>query len=106
MKTISFSAMWNDKLREAIDKRSLEPYPMEFHRGQEWDAIVKAINQGIDSHLQAVEFKQSIGEHGRNKIVVSPATLSVLVRRLVESQDETAESLASSICGTLEIELI
>ena len=37
---------------------------------------------------------------------VSPESLPVLVRRLLESGDEEAESLASSICQTLDIELI
>ena len=37
---------------------------------------------------------------------VSPKSLPVLVRRLMESDDEGAESLASDICQTLEIEII
>jgi hypothetical protein len=37
---------------------------------------------------------------------VSPKSLPVLVRRLMESGDEQAELLASSMCQTLEIELI
>jgi hypothetical protein len=37
---------------------------------------------------------------------VSPKSLPVPVRRLMESDDESAESLASDICQTFDIELI
>lgn len=104
MKT--FSLMWTEKLGQAMNKATREPYPMEFHRGKELDAICCAINQGIDSYLQAVHFTQGRGEHGRMKIIVEPQSVSVLVRRLLESGNEDAEMLASDICGTIGIELI
>jgi len=37
---------------------------------------------------------------------VSPQSLPVLIRRLMESGEDEAESLAAGICQTLEIELI
>lgn len=38
--------------------------------------------------------------------LISGKSLPVLIRRLMESGDEQAESLASSMCQILEIELI
>lgn len=102
----TFPFMWTDKLGAAIKAASIEPYPIEAHQGTEtFRVLVAAINQGIDSHLEAVQFTQGAGEHGRVKIVIEPDTLHVLVRRLMESDDE-AQSLASGICETLNIELI
>lgn len=104
---ISFSAMWTDALGEAIKARALEPYPVEMHNGSEdLQAIAAAVNQGIDSHLEAVQFAESAGSHGRRRFVFEPASVAVLVRRLMESGEENAESLASGICETLGIELI
>ena len=37
---------------------------------------------------------------------VSPQSLPVLIRRLMASGDEVAESLAAGICQAIEIELI
>ena len=81
---------------------------MEFHRGGELNAICAAINQGIDSHLEAVEFtpEYNVAPHGRARITLAPKSVRVLVRRLMESESEAAQSLASSICETLDIELI
>jgi hypothetical protein len=105
-KRISFDAMWTEKLGEAIKERSTDPYPIEMHPGNDYKALAEAINQGIDSHLEAVACKQSPGSHGRSRIVIEPQTLHVLVRRLMESGNEDAESLASGICEPLDIELI
>ena len=102
----SFSAYYTPALGAAIDAASAEPYPMEFHRGEELNAICAAINQGIDSHLEAIMFSQDTGECGRTRIVLRPNSVRVLVRRLMESESEAAQSLASSICETLDIELI
>jgi hypothetical protein len=103
----TFSFMWSDKLGAAIKAASIEPYPIEAHQGTEtFRALVSAINQGIDSHLEAIQFTQDMGAYGRLKIVIEPQTLHVLVRRLMESGNEEAESLASGICETLDIELI
>jgi hypothetical protein len=103
--------MWSDKLGEAVKACAKEQcpdgYPMEFHGGSDdYDAFEAAVEQGIDSYLEAVEFKQGTGQYHRARFVVTPETLHVLVRRLLESDNEHANSLASSICETLEIELI
>lgn len=99
--------MWSDKLGAEIKRRSLTPYPIECHQGgEDFRAIQAAVNQGIDSHLEAVFFTQGSGDYGRECLVFNPESLPVLVRRLMGSEDEGAESLASGICETLGIELI
>ncbi len=88
--------------------------------GEDRQVIIAAVNQGIDSHLEACfvpargdNFRLRTPPGIRSKISgprlecrVSPESLPVLVRRLLESDDERAVSLASSICETLSIELI
>ena len=115
-KTLSFSGTWSEKLGKAIDKQSkalpdLE-YSIECHESTgHFRALMQAVNQGIDSHLQAVEVREYQGEHGKRGFKIGWDSVSVLVRRLMEQgQDfETGlESaiLASAICETLNIELI
>lgn len=103
----TFSFYWTAKLGEAIAKASVKPYPIECHTGTEMlRAITQAVNQGIDSHLQAIEFKQGAGSHGRVLLTFSPKSVAILVRRLMESEAEESQSLAGDICGALGIELI
>lgn len=76
-------------------------------RGQDWQQIVEAVNPGIDSHLEAVFFDQYAGDHGRNGIRIrDPKSLLTLVRRLTELDSENADSLASGIMETLNIEWV
>ena len=82
-------------------------YPVEFHNNsQDFKSFQAAVNVGIDSHLEAIAFVETRGEYGRRRFEIEPNTLHVLIRRLMESGEENAESLASSICTTLDIELI
>lgn len=99
--------MWDNRLGREINKRVADGYPIEVHAGSEdYNAIVEAVNQGIDSYLEGISFTQGTGAHGRVKFIFARGSVSVLVRRLMESGQEQAESLASSICETLNIELI
>ncbi|SRR5258707_12811954 len=118
MKT--YSSIWTDQLgrdiAQAAPKRS---YSMSLV-GEERQTVISAVNQGIDSHLEACfvptrgdryEFRTPSGIAGRVcgtrlECNVSTESLPVLVRRLMESGNEAAEALASDICQTLEIELI
>ena len=118
MKTFSF--IWTDKLglaiAEATPKRG---YSMSLV-SEDRLAVIAAVNQGIDSHLEACyvpargdrfSLRTPPGIRGRIsgprlECRVSAQSLPVLIRRLMESENEQAESLASSICQTLEIELI
>jgi hypothetical protein len=118
MKTFSF--IWNHKLRTAIAEAAPKAgYPMSLV-GEDQQSVIAAVNQGIDSHLEACfvpargdRFRLRTPQGIRGRICgprlechVSPQSLLVLVRRLMESGDDAAESLASSICQTLDIELI
>jgi hypothetical protein len=84
------------------------------------EKVIAAVNQGIDAYLEACfvpgrgdSFRFLTPKGIRGKISgprlecrVSSKSLPVLVRRLMESDDERAGSLASDICQTLEIALI
>ena len=118
MKTFSF--VWTAKLRAAIGKAAPKAgYHMSLV-AEDRQRVIAAVNQGIDAYLEACfvpgrgdSFRLETPQGIRGKISgprleckVSPKSLPVLVRRLMESDDERAESLASDICQTLEIELI
>jgi len=118
MKTFSF--LWTDQLEAAIAKAAPRAgYTMSLV-GEDRHKVIAAINQGIDSRLEAC-FVPARGDRFRVRTPpgirgrisgprlecrLSPKSLPVLVRRLMESGDERAESLASDICQTLEIELV
>ena len=118
MKTFSFT--WTQKLGVAIGKAAPKAgYSMSLV-GEDQPTVINAVNQGIDSHLEACyvpargdSFRLQIPSGIRGRISgprlecrVSAQSLPVLIRRLMESGDEQAGLLASSICQTLEIELI
>lgn len=103
--------MWSDALGEVIKARSTKPFPMEFHKNSnDFKAIQRAVNQGIDAHLEAIQFTEFCGEYGRRGFKFSAETLHVLVRRLMndtmQDEESSSESLASSICECLNIELV
>jgi hypothetical protein len=115
-----FSAAWSDKLGAAIAAAA----PKQGYRmslvGEDSRKVITAVNQGIDAHLEAC-FVPDRGDRfisntsqgipgkmscARLDCEVSPQSLVTLVRRLMNSGDPAAESLASSICQTLGIELV
>jgi hypothetical protein len=118
MKTLSCA--WTAKLASAIGKAAPKAgYHMSLV-AEDRQSVIVAVNQGIDAYFEACfvpdrgdSFSMQTPQGIRGKISgprleckVSPKSLPVLVRRLMESDDEKAESLASDICQTLEIELI
>jgi len=118
MKTFSF--LWTAKLGAAIGKAAPKAgYHMSLV-AEDRQKVIAAVNQGIDAYLEACfvpgrgdSFRIQTPEGIRGRISrprlecrVSPKSLPVPVRRLMESDDESAESLASDICQTLDIELI
>lgn len=118
MKT--FSRIWTDKLGAEIAKAAPQDgYSMSL-AGEDVQKVITAVNQAIDSHLEACfvpdrgdSFRSQTPQGIQGRVCgprlacqVSPLSLPVLVRRLMESGDGAAESLASDICQTLNIELI
>jgi hypothetical protein len=116
----TFSFIWTDKLGVAIGKAAPKAgYHMSLV-AEDRQKVIAAVNQGIDAYLEACyvpgrgdSFRLQTPPGIRGRISgprleckVSPKSLPVLIRRLMESGDEQAESLASSMCQTLEIELI
>lgn len=102
-----FSACWTPSLGRELKDACTEPYPIECRQGsQDYQAFAAAVGQGIDSCLEAIMFSQDIGLHGKVRFIIHKASVPVLVRRLLESGDDHAASLASGICQTLGIELI
>lgn len=81
-------------------KNGNKPFTMENIRGSEADALIAAVNQGIDSHLEACFIRERgdrfIVSSGRINCSISPESLPVVIRRLHEG-DEHAESLASTM---------
>jgi hypothetical protein len=109
MKT--FSCCWSEKLGATLRAAITEAYNMTLV-GPDADVCKECVNQGIDSHLETCfvpergdSFEVSPGLH-KLVCVVSPESLIVLIRRLLESSNENGPSLASGICDTLDIELI
>jgi len=106
--TLSFG--WSPELNEAIRGQfRTKNYPMNLAT-EDGNSVMSAVNQGIDSYLEAC-FVPDRGDSykwygSRLDCEVSPTSLPTLVRRLLESNDVNAELLASSICSTLDIELI
>ncbi len=72
--------------------------------------VIAAVNQGIDAHLQAVT-DSTFEWSTNNKLIckVAPKDLGVIIRRLLESDDdviEASENLVHDIVGTLGIDEI
>jgi hypothetical protein len=117
MKT--FSCMWSEKLGAALKAAISKPYPMSLV-GEDAEACQECVNEGIDSHLEACYVPErgdrfnwtpgkiisGVSSGARLECLVSPESLVVLIRRLLESSNENGASLASGICSTLDIELI
>ena len=100
-----------DAVREAMDG---EPYKMSLTGRDAIQAVIDAVNQGIDSHLGACFCPEhgdcyEGGERKAGKLTlcrtlkcsVSVESFPVLLRRLFESNDEAASSLARDILTTL-----
>lgn len=112
------------QVRAAMAAEGLTHYRMAFLCStDDTKAVVKAVNQGIDSHLQACycpargdsyEIRPAGIMGDRLYCVVSAESLPVLLRRLFEqwaeawtedSEEDHPASLVRDILGTLNIEL-
>lgn len=92
-------------------------YQMSLTSKDEIKAVITAVNQGIDSHLEACYVPDrgdsyEGGERTAGKLVmcrtldctVSPESLPVLLRRLSEDGDEVGMSLVEGILTTLHFD--
>ena len=80
------------------------PYPMRL-MGEDFDLVADVVNEGIDSHLEAVRTEQD----GRTIKLMDTASLRCFIRRLTERWDagnDEAGNLASAILETLDYEWI
>lgn len=131
---ITLSAYWHPELKAALQKKMQyrkKPFTASLVGEDEIAAVTAAVNQGIDAHLEACYVPQRGDRYERgerffiatvdgpkwkkgDRVVhtvtmecsISPESLPVLVRRLMESGDDAGESLARSICDVLGIELV
>ena len=83
------------------DLEITEPYPLRL-MGGDLETFARIVNQGIDSHLEAVITTQD----GRNVTIQDTASLRCFLRRCAEDWDEDALDLASGILSTLGYEWV
>lgn len=80
-----------------------EPYTMQLI-GTDYELFAEAVNQGIDCQLEAC-FSKDRGDKITYKrkadITISEESLPVLIRRLLESENEKANDLGESILYSL-----
>jgi len=102
--------------KKVILERCPKPYPMQLV-GEDGKLVERLVNIGIDAHLEACftsgvdsyEWKETKIGDGRVIAVklhceVSPESMVVLLRRLLEDDNEESDSLRSSILETMNIE--
>lgn len=95
------------------EKMQGKPYGMNLV-GDDAIVVITAVNKGIDAHLEACNCPERGDRYDRDErkiggkvfrvglaCQVSEESLPVLLRRLTESDDDRAWSLATDILGTL-----
>ncbi len=103
MQRFSYGTTPDDVIRAAARKQCPDGYPMTIRSKVEWKAIAAAWNQGIDSHLEALT-ERSTANASTGAVNVHPDELHVLLRRLVDAEEEEATGLRVDILSTLDIE--
>ena len=98
----------------AIELTDSDPFTMTIRCPVEWAAIAQCVNQGIDSHLEAICDPQDVFDNGNCS--VTPHSLCVLLRRMCDTEFrdtdnqsaddlwDAATSLQSSIFTVLGID--
>ena len=89
---------------QSINKRDewpAEGYPMRLC-SDDFTSVQAAVNQGIDSHLEAVNLEQD----GGRILIKDIASMRTLLRRLIESDDQNSLDFASAVMQTLGFEWI
>jgi len=116
MQTFSYGSTPDAVIKKSALEQCPDGYPMHLKSHQEWAALAAAWNQGIDSHLEALT-ERSSADDSTGVVLVHPAELHVLLRRLneldgatlfpdwdYERESNPAENLRQSILCTLGIE--
>lgn len=93
-----------EEFKTSVEERNEWPadgYPMKLN-SSDFIHVQTAVNQGIDSHLEAVAFTQD----DARIVITDVGSMHTLLRRLLEDGSEEAQDLASSIMFTLGFEWI
>ncbi len=103
--TFTFGTTPETIIKTAFENENLpnRKYHMDLV-GDDAQVVIDAVNQGIDSYLQAIIGSYFNVSGNRMSCEVTVNDLCVLLRRLFEDGSENAWSLRSSILTTLEIE--
>ena len=89
-----------DAIKAAIVATYSDPFHMTIKCQDEWSAIAAAVNQGIDSHLEAITDAPAEFDNDTGTCEVTPDNLCVLLRRLADA-NEAAMYLQSDILTVL-----
>ncbi len=100
-----------DAIRQAMNGK---PFPMSLTSKKEIAAVIRAVNQGIDSYLEACYCPSRGDRYGQGdrrvgdiiltstlECNVSVESLPTLLRRLSEDEDEAGMDLANCILTVL-----
>ena len=101
--SFSYGTTPENVIKKQVLKEAPNGYPMTIRSQNEWSAIAKAVNQGIDSHLEA--FTRSKFDSKTGEVLIHPEEMTTFLRRLTDG-DEEAMSLRTDILSTLGIEEI
>jgi len=102
--SFSFGTTPEEIIKEQVAEQTPSGYPMEIKSQDEWAAIAKAVNKGIDAHLEG--FTRSKFDSQTGHCLIHPEEMHTFLRRLFEADDEESWGLRSAILETLGIEEI
>lgn len=106
MKRFTYGTTPKKVIIKAVNKLPGKRYDMELNK-TDYAVFAKAVNQGIDSHLEAVtdvDLYHTKGQFPKAHASIGPESLACVLRRLGESEDENANSLRTDILSSLNIE--
>lgn len=102
-RTLTYGELPDAELLHELTKDQLPDgkYPMVL-RGEDFLLVQRLVNQGIDSHLEAVSFEQD----GPSIVLQDIGSLHTLLRRCLEDECEETEDFAASVLQSLDIEWV
>ena len=77
----------------AIEATDSDPFAMTIRCPLEWAAIAQCVNQGIDSHLEAICDPKDMFDNGHCSVM--PHSLCVLLRRLGDTEFHNCEGFTA-----------